>query len=202
MLKSKESISVDIDLIYETKIKSIYSQILEYATHLQSDFTLEEDKIETIRNILIADRMLVRVVKRMKPLHKNISRALALDNQEALYEYNLIRRKILTVMREIHRASKSEHPLRHVEKIEKQRRKAEDLDVLLSGRIGTLLLEGKITNNMATSLMNDSEEARFIVRDLVDIATLLYYPRDRLFEQLEKNEKDKEEEEVKVETQN
>ena len=188
MFTSKESIAVDIDLIYETKIKSIYSQILEYATRLQSDSTLEEDKIETIRNIMIADRMLVRVVKRMKPLHKNISRALAMNNNEALQEYNLIRSKILTVIREIHLASKSEQPLRHVVKIEKQRRKAEDLDVLISGRVGTLLLEGKITNNIATSLVNDSEEARFIVRDLVDIATLLYYPRDRLFEQLEKKE--------------
>ena len=188
MFTSKESIAVDIDLIYETKIKSIYSQILEYATRLQSDSTLEEDKIETIRNILIADRMLVRVVKRMKPLHKNISRALAMNNNEALQEYNLIRRKILTVIREIHLASKSEQPLRHVVKIEKQRRQAEDLDVLISGRVGALLLEGKITNNMATSLVNDSEEARFIVRDLVDIATLLYYPRDRLFEKLEEKE--------------
>jgi hypothetical protein len=41
---------------------------------------------------------------------------------------------------------------------------------------------------MATSLMNDSEEARKIVRDLVDVATLLYYPRDKLMDQLEEKE--------------
>ena len=190
VLKSNEAIAIDIDRVYETKIKSIYSQILEYATHLQSDFTLDEEKIETIRNILIADRMLVRVVKRMKPLHKNIVKSLASNNHALMHEYNLIRRKILKVMREIHRASKSEHPLRHIRKIEKQRRKADKMDVLLSGRIDDLVLEGKIDNKMATSLLNDSDEARFIVRDLVDIATLLYYPRDRLFEQLEKKEQE------------
>jgi phosphate:Na+ symporter len=191
VLKSNEAIAIDIDRVYETKIKSIYSQILEYATRLQSDFALDEEKIETIRNILIADRMLVRVVKRMKPLHKNIVQALESNNYALMHEYNLMRRKILKVMREIHRASKSDHPLRHIRKIEKQRRKADKMDVLLSGRIDELVLEGKINNKMATSLINDSDEARFIVRDLIDVATLLYYPRDRLFEQLEKQEQEK-----------
>jgi len=192
MLKSKDTIPVDIDKLYSTKIKSIYSQILEYATRLQSDFALEEDKIETIRNILVADRMLVRVVKKMKPLHDNIVRALESNNHSLLHEYNLIRRRILKVMREIHRASNSDQPLRHIRKIEKQRRKAGELDALFSGRIDKLLLEGKITSQMASSLLNDSEEARFIVRDLVDIATLLYFPKDRLFDHLEAESADEE----------
>ncbi len=185
LLESREAIPVDIEQIYATKIKSIYSQILEYATRLQSDFALEEEKIETIRNILIADRRLVRVVKRMAPLHENIVRFMSSNNHAILNEYNMIRRKILNIIREIHRASKSEHPLRHIRKIEKERKKAEELDVLISGRVNKLVLDGEITREMATSLMNDSDEARKIVRDLVDIATLLYYPRDKLLDQME-----------------
>jgi len=188
LLQSKETIPVDIDQLYTTRIKSVYSQILEYATRLQSEFALDEDKIETIRNILIADRRLVRVVKRMAPLHKNIACFLSSNNHAILNEYNLIRRKILNVIREIHRASESEHPLRHIRRIEKERREAEELDVLTSGRVSKLVLDGEITNEMATSLMNDSDEARKIVRDLVDIATLLYYPRDKLMDQLEEEE--------------
>jgi phosphate:Na+ symporter len=185
MLKSRETITIDIDKLYATKIKSIYSQILEYATKLQSIFALDEEKIETIRNILIADRMLVRVVKRMKPLHDNLVRYLSSNNHAILQEYNLIRKKILKVVREIHLCSESENPLRHIRKLKKQRKKAEDMDVLLTGRVNKLLLDGEITNRMASSLMNDSEEARKIVRDLVDIATLLYYPRDKLTDQIE-----------------
>ena len=185
LLEIKETIPVDIEQIYATRIKSVYSQILEYATRLQSDFALDEEKIETIRNILIADRRLVRVVKRMAPLHENIVRFLSSNNHAILYEYNLIRRKILKVIREIHRASESKQPLRHIRKIEKERKKAEELDVLMSGRVNKLVLDGEITTEMATSLMNDSDEARKIVRDLVDIATLLYYPRDALLDQME-----------------
>ncbi len=185
VLESRETIPVDIEKLYATKIKSIYSQILEYATRLQSDFALEQDKIETIRNILIADRMLVHIVKRMIPLHKNIVRFLSSNNHVIMHEYNMIRRKILKVVREIHLASESEHPLRHIREIEKERKKAEELDVLISGRVNQLVLDGEITNEMATSLMNDSDEAGKIVRDLVDIATLLYYPRDKLMDQIE-----------------
>ncbi len=188
MLKSRETIAVDIDKLYATKIKSIYSQILEYATRLQSIFTLDEEKIETIRNILIADRMLVHVVKKMKPLHDNLVHYLSSNNHAILHEYNMIRKRILKVVREIHLCSESENPLKHIRKLKKQRKKAEDMDVLQSGRVNKLLLDGEITSQMASSLLNDSEEARKIVRELVDIATLLYYPRDKLVEQIEERQ--------------
>nr|MDJ0879921.1 Na/Pi symporter [Halieaceae bacterium] len=99
VLKSSEVIAVDIPQLYSTRIKSVYNKILEYATRLQSEFALEEDKIETIRNILIADRALVRTVKRMQPLHDNIVHFLESDNEYIIREYNFIRRRILKVMR-------------------------------------------------------------------------------------------------------
>jgi len=188
MLESKETIAVDIDKLYATKIKAIYSQILEYATRLQSIFALDEDKIEIIRNILIADRMLVHVVKKMKPLHHNLVRYLSSNNHAVLHEYNLIRKKILKVVREIHSCSDSDNPLKHFRKLKRERAKAEELDVLLSGRVSRLLLDGEISSEMASSLLNDSEEARKIVRELVDIATLLYHPRDKLFERIKEEE--------------
>ena len=180
LVESREAIPVDIAQLYSTRIKSIYSQILEYATRLQSESALDEQQIETIRNILVADRMLVHTVKQMQPLHDNIVRFMESDNDAIMREYNTMRRRILKIIREIHRASQSDYPLRHVRKIEKQREKALKLDALLSGRIDKLLLDGEISNEMATSLINDSERASKIMRNLIDIATLLYYPRDKL----------------------
>jgi phosphate:Na+ symporter len=170
LVESREAIPVDIDQLY--------------ATRLQSEFALEEDKIETIRNILIADRMLVHIVKDMQPLHDNIVLFMKSGNPHIMDEYNTIRRRMLKVMREIHRAGESDYPLRHIRKLEKQRVKAEKLDALLSGEINKLLLDGKITNVMATSLINDSERASKVIQNLIDIATLLYYPRDRLVDDM------------------
>jgi phosphate:Na+ symporter len=106
-------------------------------------------------------------------------------NTAIVSEYNRIRRRILKAMREIHRASESENPLRHIRKLEKLRKKASELDVLASGRVSELLLKGEISQVMATSLINDSEQASKIVHSLIDIATLLYYPKDRLVARLE-----------------
>ena len=58
--------------------------------------------------------------------------------------------------------------------------RAIELDALASGRVNRLLLDGEISHVMASSLINDSEQASKIIHNLIDIATLLYYPRDRL----------------------
>jgi phosphate:Na+ symporter len=185
MVASREPVAVNIDELYQTRIKSIYGEILEYATRLQSAANLGEEEVEAVRNLLIADRLLVHTIKRMQPLHDNIVLFMNSGNESIIAEYNRIRRRILKVMRGIHRASESEYPLRHVRKLEKHRSKAQQLDVLASGRVNQLLMEGKITQVMATSLINDSENASKIVQALIDIATLLYYPRDRLVNEME-----------------
>lgn len=185
IVENREPIAVNIDELYQTRIKNIYGEILEYATRLQSRAELDEQQVESVRNLLIADRLLVRTVKRMQPLHDNIVLFMTSGNDAIIAEYNIIRRRILKVMRGIHRASESEYPLRHIRKLEKQREKMLSLDVLTSGRVNQLLLEGKITQVMATSLINDSETASKIAQSLIDTATLLYYPRDRLVSDLE-----------------
>jgi len=189
ILSSSEVIPVDIDKIYETKIKSIYSCILQYATQLQDKRNLSEKEIEVVRNILLADRLLVQVVKRMKPLQVNIARYLASDVEAIRKEYNVLRRRILKVVRDIKRIGPSENLEEQIKKIKRHRSKAEKLDVLMSGRINELLLQGDITNEMASSLLNDSSNAERITKILVDIATILYTPRDVLIEAIdEQNE--------------
>ena len=188
LLKKTDVISIDIDEIYTTKIKVVYGRILEYATSLQSIFTLEQDKIELIRNTLVADRMLVQVVKQMKSLNRNILRCFKSDNAAIRREYNLLRRRILKVVREIHRIGPAENLQEHLTKIEKQRSKAAQLDVLKTGRIEKLVLEGEIDQAMATSLMNDSADAARITTMLVDIVTLLYTPKDTLVDKIDEQE--------------
>ena len=171
-------IKIDIDAIYEQKIKAIYSKILDYATHLQRDMEPTPEQIETIRNILIADRMLVQVVKYMKPLHINIDRYMKSDNEALRKEYNKLRRRILKVVREIKRIGPSEHLEEHLQKITDEREKAVQMDMLLTGRVQDLLVTGEITDEMASSLINDSENASRITRNLIDITLILYQPED------------------------
>lgn len=177
-----KDIKINIDEIYSTKIKTIYSRILEYATKLQRQCNLTQEEIETVRNILVADRLLVQVVKRMKPLHKNLARYMRSENEAIRREYNILRRRILKVVRDIRRICDSDNLKQQLEHIKRHRASASNLDVLLTGRIDELLFEGGISDEMATSLINDSSNAARITKNLVDIATILYAPRDELIE--------------------
>jgi len=185
LLSSSEVIPVDIDQIYTTKIKTIYSRILDYATKLQDQQNLSEEEIEIVRNILLADRLLVQVVKRMKPLQVNIARYMVSENEAIQKEYNILRRRILKVVRDIKRIGPPEHLAEQLGKIQRHRSKAAKLDVLMTGHINELLLKNDISDEMATSLLNDSSNAERITKNLVDIATILYAPRDVLIEAID-----------------
>lgn len=62
---------------------------------------------------------------------------------------------------------------------------SKDVDALTSGRIDDLLLDDRITDEMASSLINDSSTAARIIKNLVDIAIILYTPRDRLIDAID-----------------
>ncbi len=185
VVERSKGVTIDIDAIYTTKIKTIYSRILEYATELQSRFALSENDVECVRNILIANRLLVQVVKRMKPLHTNIERYMGSDNEAIQMEYNRLRRNILKVVREIRKIGPSENLAEHLERLRQRRGKARHMDALLSGRVTKLLAEKKISRDMASSLINDSSNASRITKNLVDIAALLFTPRDTVTEQID-----------------
>ncbi|MCK5002886.1 MAG: Na/Pi cotransporter family protein [Gammaproteobacteria bacterium] len=182
---SPRTIKIDIDLVYATQIKIIYSRILEYATKLQKLTKPTQQQIETIRNILVADRLLVQTVKRMKPLQENLERYMQSDNETLRREYNVLRRRILKVVREIKRIGPAENLANHLERIEKQRSKAEQMDVLLTGHIEELLATDAVTDEMASSLINDSSNAARITINLIDIAMILYKPQDKLINSID-----------------
>ncbi|MDH3246508.1 MAG: Na/Pi cotransporter family protein [Saprospiraceae bacterium] len=183
LVDRKEVIEVDIDHLYYNKIKTIYNKIVEYATMLQSKFELDKEKIELIRNILVANRKIVAVVKAMKPLHANMSRFIASDNYYIKKEYNDLRKMILKVVRIIRFLKDTEDPVKYLKKLAKLRDKADKSDVIIDGSIDKLVRKNLITNEMATSLMNDSAAAKSMVHNLISIAELLYIQRDMLLDQ-------------------
>jgi phosphate:Na+ symporter len=181
---TSELIKIDIDHVYYDKVKVIYSEILLYATKLQSNFALDKEKIIVIRNILLANRMLLEAVKDMKPLHQNLNKITSCDNIEIYKEYNRLRLIIMKILREIHAITESQQPLNHLNKLKKLKSKAKKLDVLLNDSISELLQERKIKKSMAISLLVDSANASKISKKLINIATLLFTQRDYILDEL------------------
>ena len=183
IIDQKEVIDIDFDRIYYNQIKTIYNKIVEFGTLLQSNFALKKRKIELIRNILIANRHMVEIVKDMKRLHRNMSKYFNSDNYNIKMEYNDLRKMLLKVIREIREISESEQPDKHIKKLEKLKKKADKSDVLIDGSIQKLVKGNKISNEMATSLMNDSALTSKMIHKLANIAELLYIQRDTILDE-------------------
>jgi phosphate:Na+ symporter len=182
IVESIHQFELDIDAIYYNKFKTIYSKIVEYATQLQSQFDLDEDKIIAIRSILRADRLMVEMVKDLKPLHANMTRYLGSDNEYIRAEYNNLRQMLLEILRLTRKARLAKLDEAYISRSKNIRESVEKYDVLMNGTVDKLVRERLITNEMATSLMNDSSIAIHIAHHLIDVSSLLYLQRDHFMD--------------------
>jgi len=173
VIRNIHIIELDVDRIYYEKFKNIYSKIVEYATTLQGRFELDDEKIKTIRSILRADRMMVEIVKDIKPLHQNMNTYLNAENEHIRHEYNNLRKMILKILRLTRKDTAENFDEEHLKTCKLLREEVKSHDVLINGTIDRLVREQLISNSMATSLMNDSAIAIHIARDLIDVSTLL-----------------------------
>ena len=184
IIDKSKPIELDLDALYYNKIKKVYNEIIEYGTTLQSNFELKKDKIERIRNILLANRKSVQLVKSIAPLHKNMSKFIVSDNYHIRKEYNTFRKLIIKTIREIQDIQSEDNAKKkHFKKLAKLMRKAERSDVLIDGSINDLVRKNLITSEMATSLINDSGIVKKIVKGLIEISEMLYLPKDVILNQ-------------------
>ena len=178
VLEKIHQFDLNVDQIYYNKFKNIYSKIVEYATRLQSQFDLDEDKIIAIRSILRADRLMVEMVKDIKPLHANMTRYLGSENGHIRAEYNNLRKIILKTLRLTRKARLAKLDEAYIMNSKDIRENVNQYDVLVNGTVDKLVREHLITNEMATSLMNDSAIAIHVAHNLIDVSSLLYLQRD------------------------
>ncbi|NNF20947.1 MAG: Na/Pi cotransporter family protein [Saprospiraceae bacterium] len=178
-----ELMDVDIDELYYKRIKSIFNKIVEFATNLQSNADLNKKEIKMVRNFLVANRHMVSIVKDMKPLNMNMTKYIDSDNFHIKSEYDGMRKIILKVIREINEVRIARKPEKHIKRLQKLRDRAKKSDVLMDGSINKLVRKDLITNEMATSLMNDSSIVSRIVSNLLSVAELLYIKHDMILEE-------------------
>ncbi len=178
--KSNEKFDIDIEDVYYSKVKVIYSKIIEYATIAESKFNLKRKAMEAFTHIKLANRNVVQTIKDIRGLRKNVSKYMLSHNKYIQKEYNRLRRKISRVLREIYSTRKDKSPSDHLKRLENLKEKAENSDVLLDGTLDKLIREQRITSEMATSLANDSHKVAEISKRLIETAELLYIDSDTL----------------------
>ncbi len=172
----RSTMAFDLDTIYERKVKTLYASILDFITRAQGEIPTEfSDQLYGLRQTC---RHIVKTVKDIKHLRKNVTRYMIDDDEDIRREYNDLRVQIASLLREIQDLRNTEEHERNVIDLDSHRIAIDEESTVTSGRLDDLIREEKITPVMATSLMNDHSYAHDAVWQLTDIARSLFGSKD------------------------
>jgi phosphate:Na+ symporter len=171
--EDREIHDFDLDAQYESKVKVLYSAIIEFISNAQAHMpSIFSEEMFRLRK---ASSEIVECVKHIKHLRKNATRYMVSDNEHIRKEYNRLRYQISMILREIYRLRDEEDYDHALGMLELDELKAEiQLEHRqLDERITQVLRDQQITPMMATSLLNDFNYVDETSRHLLDTAQAL-----------------------------
>jgi len=164
--------AVDIDDFYNRKIKGIYGEIIDFSTKAQSQMASED--IEELYKIKLANRDIVEAVKDTKHLQKNLVKYCQSTNIHIKSEYDSMRKDLAELLRTINIITLSDQEDEILLLLSKAKIHTEKYDIIANGKLDNLIRNRLISNEMATSLMNDSGYAYNISTNLIAMAEIIY----------------------------
>ena len=172
----REIHSLDLDSLYERKVKVLYAKILEFISRAQGEIPSEfSDQLYSLRQ---ACRQIVMTVKEIKHLRKNITRYMVDKDDDIRREYNALRIQLAMLIRDINELRGTDEDERNIIDLDAYRVAIEEESSVVNGELDRLIREGRITPVMGTSLINDHSYARHATLHLIDIAKTLFGSRD------------------------
>jgi len=169
--RSKEIIQLDVDEKYTTGVKSLHSAIIEFTGMAQTK--LDPEFSSHLYDLRRASQRIVQAVKDTKHLQKNIDRFIGSDNKAIRREYNTIRVKIARILRLIEKLRTGDAEADVFDLDENKLSAKESRDATIKD-LDKMIRKGKITAEMATSLMNDLTYSKTIIRDLTRAGKILF----------------------------
>lgn len=179
---SQEDFQVDVEELYYTKVKNIYGEIIRYATTAQSTLDLSKEQNALISEIKVANRKMVHIIKDARELNKNVTIALNSDNEYLRNEYDGFRKKVAKVLRVIYLFRKGEETEKQEKKLTALKNEAKASISMSNKSIDKLIRKDLITVEMASSLFNDHTNVNDMIKNLIEVAELLYRIKDSLLE--------------------
>ena len=170
--ESSDIIDLNIDEFYESRIKSLYSDIIDYSIYFINE--LDDEKRSYLNDLRNACRDIAESVKNTKELQKNIKKYISSNNGYIKDEYNYIREAIAKTINTINEMKNSKDDIDVLSKSELLKEYLKGLDVIATRRIDILIREKRIDKKMATSLLNDSYHANLIISRLISVSKVLW----------------------------
>lgn len=176
VLKSnKEIIREDVSQEYTRSIKSLHSAIIDFSGN--ANLNLNADYASHLYDMRRASQRIVQAVKDVEHLQKNIDHFGTSKNKAIRNEYNNIRINIARILRLIEQL-RGNDPDVDVFDLDDNKLSAKEGRNATLRNIDTMIREGQISAQMATSLMNDLSYSKAIISDLTRAAKILLRERN------------------------
>lgn len=166
---------INIDEYYNRKIKGIYGEIIDFSTKAQAQ--MPHEYIEELYKIKLANRDIVEAVKGTKHLQKNLIKYQSSPNKKIKEQYDKIRVGLAELLRNINIIASTDQEDVIILLLSKAKIHAQRYDIIANGTLDELIRNQLITNEMATSLMNDSTYAYNISQNLIQMAEVILIDR-------------------------
>lgn len=177
IFKARTVIPTNIDQEYAESVKSLYADIVDFSSAYQGE--MSSDQVEELFRLRAAGRDIVEAIKDTKHLQKNLSRYFVADNPYIQHEYNTLRMRLASVLRELHKVRQEEkNDSVIILSLDRLRLDMEEYDHNLNHSLSSLIRQKLITGPMSVSLMNDSGYASDVTRKLVMMGEVLFSNSD------------------------
>ncbi|CCQ74161.1 Conserved protein of unknown function. Containing Na+/Pi-cotransporter domain [Magnetospira sp. QH-2] len=169
---SREVIDIEIDDVYLTKVKALYSAIIDFISRTQTRLPNEYgNELFELRHVC---GTIVQSVKEVKHLRKNMSAYANSDNEFIRREYNGIRIQIAELLRMIQQLRDGQNEDVDSLDLDEFKVAIAEENIVVNGTLDGLIRDGRITSGMGSSLINDMSYAKTIIWNLADLADSLF----------------------------
>ena len=180
--KSTIDLEANVREVYYSKVKTIYGEIIRFATTAQNSLNLSKKQYRTVSDILVANRKMIEIVRDSKELNRNVVAAMNSDNENLKREYDSFRKKVARVLRVIYKFRKGEELDKQYAKLLRLKKDAKKNIRHSNVSIDKLIREDLIEADVASSLFNDYSNVNDIIRKLIEVAELLYRHKDPMLD--------------------
>ncbi len=176
--KDREIIEFDLDELYESKVKVLYGAIVEFISKAQAN--MPSVFSEELYRLRIAASEIVECVKNIKHLRKNTTKYMVSENRYIREEYNELRLKLASILKDIYRHRDEKENSMAVLELDEIKAEVEQAQIEINQKVSDLIRNEQISAMMATSLLNDFNYSDETANNLIDAAQALLASHDDL----------------------
>lgn len=167
--------NVDLDYLYQTRIKVLFEAIIDFSTKAQV-YVNDETKNHKIFNFKMAVKNLAETTKNLKIIQSNIKKYSRSFNEFLALEYNKIRSNLGELLRSIEefRVEDREKLYLIIKNLQKGKEILKEIDTLTLSNVEHLISVRKITTAEGISILNDTTFAAKIAEELIGAVEVIF----------------------------